>query len=73
MSTPSPLPRSSHPQHPDARPGPCPPRASRAARWVAVLASVLVSLLLTGAVLLGMTSEANGPLWSALPSCAVLA
>lgn len=72
MSTPDPMPRSRYPQRPDARPGPCLPRAPRAARWVAVLASVLVSLLLTGAVLLRMISEANGPLWSALPSCAVL-
>lgn len=73
MSTPNPLPRHTETTGPERRHEPCLAPTPRAARWVAVLASVLVSLLLSGAVLLGLTSEANGPLWSALPSCAVLA
>ena len=47
---------------PAARPTGRPPfEASAGARLAAALASVVVTLVLVGAVLLGLTDEANGP------------
>jgi hypothetical protein len=49
------------------RDGGGPFEAPRGVKVATALASIVVSLALVGAVVLGITGEANGPLWASGP------